>query len=136
MKNYQYLDHTADLGIEVQGKTLEELFENIGIAIFETQIAGTVRAVETRNIELFNDLLEELFVDWCRELLYDFAVYGFIPKIYEISIENKKLRARLQGESLDLKRHKIKTEIKNVTYHDLTIRKINDHFQATVIFDV
>lgn len=136
MKDYQYLDHTADLGIEVHGQTLEALFRNIGIAIFETQLSGELKEKEEESIVLSSDSCEELFVDWCRELLYNFSVKGFIPKNYNISITDFSLRAELQGDKLDIKRHTIKTEIKNVTYHDLQIGKLNDHYQARVIFDV
>jgi SHS2 domain-containing protein len=136
MKNYQYLDHTADLGIEVYGQTLEALFMNIGIAIFETQLSGEIIEDEKLDITLSDESLEELFIDWCRDLLYNFSVHGFIPKTYKISIENFTLNAQLHGDRLDLKQHTIKTEINNVTYHDFRIGKVNDHYQATVIFDV
>jgi SHS2 domain-containing protein len=136
MKNYRYLNHTADLGIEVHGETLEELFMNIGMAIFETQLSGEISEEEEFDITLSEDSLEELFVDWCRELLYNFSVHGFIPKTYIISIKNFTLNAHLRGDRLDLKHHAIKTEIKNVTYHDFRISKFNDHYMATVIFDV
>ena len=35
MKNYRMLDHTADIGFEVKGPTIEQLFENAGDALFE-----------------------------------------------------------------------------------------------------
>jgi len=136
MKNYRYLDHTADLGIEVQGQTPEELFTNVGVAIFETQLSGEIKDNKNLSIILSNESFEELFVDWCRELLYNFSVNGFIPKTYEVSIKNLKLKAQLRGDRFDLKRHSIKTEIKNITYHELQIGKVNDQYRARVIFDV
>jgi SHS2 domain-containing protein len=136
MKNYSYLDHTADLGIEVHGQTPEELFVNTGIAIFETQLSGEIKNNENLSINLSNESFEELFVDWCRELLYNFSVNGFIPKTYEVSIKNLTLNARLHGDRFNPKRHSIRTEIKNITYHDLKVVKVNDHYQARVIFDV
>ena len=41
-----------------------------------------------------------------------------------------------QGEKLDFKRHRLKTEIKAVTYHQLKVQKVKDTWQAEVIFDV
>lgn len=136
MKNYKYIDHTADLGIEVRALTLEALFMNIGIAIFDTQVSGDYLSVKEISISISGESIEELFIDWCRELLYNFSVHDFIPLDYSIKIENLKLTACLKGDSFDAKKHKIKTEIKNVTYHDLKIGKDNDHYTATVIFDV
>jgi SHS2 domain-containing protein len=136
MKDYRYLDHTADLGIEVRGQTLENLFENIGIAIFKTQIAGTIRAVKTRKIELFNDILEELFMDWCRELLYNFSVNHFIPSLYDITLHGLSLQAVLKGDTFDPERHRVKIEIKNPTYHELRIITTRTGLKATIVFDV
>lgn len=136
MKNYKYIDHTADLGIEVHAKTTEELFKNIGIAVFETQVSGHFLSKKKLNIKIVSESLEELFIDWCRELLYHFSVHSFIPQEYNISIEKLNLSARLCGDTLDVKRHKIKTEIKNATYHNLKVNKVNDLYKATIIFDV
>lgn len=136
MKNYKYIDHTADIGIEVHAKTIEELFINIGVAIFETQVSGHFLSKEELNINIVSESLEELFIDWCRELLYHFSVHSYIPQEYDISIEKFSLSACLFGDKLDAKRHKIKTEIKNATYHNFKINKVNDLYKAMIIFDV
>lgn len=135
-KSYEYIDHTADLGIRVYGATLEELLINIAQAIFETQIEGKVESKKERKIEIKSESREDLFIDWCRELLYNFSVHGFIPKKYEISIKDSSLKAHLYGDIFDDKRHSVQLEIKNATYHDFRIEKTGDYFQATIIFDV
>lgn len=133
---YRYIDHTADLGIEVWGRSLDELFVNIGRAIFETQITGEIEANADKHITLQAESTEDLFLDWCRELLYDFSVDGFIPAQYEISIRDHALDARLRGDRFDLQRHRMKLEIKNPTYHHLAIEHREDMFHARIIFDV
>lgn len=135
-KPYRYLDHTADLGIEVFGEDLNALFVNISKAIFETQIQGKVIACKERSITLESESLDDLFIDWCRELLYNFSVSSFIPCEYNISIENFSLHARLRGDEFDATRHQIKLEIKNPTYHKLSIKKQNSNYRARIIFDV
>jgi len=135
-KPYRYIDHTADLGIEVWAKSAEELFINIGQAIFETQIAGDVRADLERHITLQAGSLEELFVDWCRELLYNFSVEGFIPATYDVEITGLSLDAHLRGDAFDLKCHRVKIEIKNPTYHNLMIKGERNGIRAKIIFDV
>jgi SHS2 domain-containing protein len=136
MPDYKYIDHTADLGVEVYGKTLEKLFINIGKAIFETQISGEIKVEHEITIKLRSELLEELFMDWCRELLYNFSVHSFIPKEYALSIQDLSLKANLKGDIFNPRRHNIKIEIKNPTYHNLQITKIKDNYKATIIFDV
>lgn len=135
-KPFRYLDHTADLGIEVLGENLNALFANIGKAIFETQIQGKIMARKEKSIKIKSDSLEDLFIDWCRELLYDFSVSSFIPCEYQISIENLSLHAQMRGDEFDSTRHQINMEIKNPTYHKLSVKKQNNNYCARIIFDV
>ncbi len=135
-KNYHYIDHTADLGIEVYGKTPTQLFINIAKAIFETQVAGKLQIKKEIKIDLEAESIEELFIDWCRELLYNFSVHGFIPKKYKVTVKKNHLQAVLSGDKFDRNRHRIMIEIKNPTYHNFNIKKSKNGFQATIIFDV
>jgi SHS2 domain-containing protein len=52
------------------------------------------------------------------------------------TIDETRLSARLAGERLDYDRHEFETEIKAVTYHQLTVRQENGRWSARVIFDV
>ncbi|MDH4210480.1 MAG: archease [candidate division WOR-3 bacterium] len=135
-KPYRYLDHTADLGIEISGHGLEDLFANIGRAIFETQIIGTIRASKERSIDLTSDSLDELTIDWCRELLYVFSVEGFIPKKYTIRIKEQSLQAHLFGDEFDTKRHRVRIEIKKPTYHNFLLEEKKGVYKTSIIFDV
>lgn len=135
-KPYRYIEHTADLGVEVIGKTLEDLLINIGRAIFETQVIGKVRPHKELTIKVKADTIEDLFIDWCRELLYHFSVNGFIPEEYKLTLDKTSLTARLCGDVFDPQRHKTKLEIKNPTYHNLSIKETDAGYQATIIFDV
>jgi SHS2 domain-containing protein len=135
-RNYRYLDHTADLGIEVYGENLVALFTNIGKAIFETQIHGRINAARKTTITIHSESLQDLFIDWCRELLYNFSVSSFIPRQYEISITDISLQANLKGDTFDPKRHRVKLEIKSPTYHDLKLVAREGEFYARIIFDV
>jgi len=38
--------------------------------------------------------------------------------------------------SLDTEHHKVKREIKAVTYHQIFVDKVNDGWQARIIFDI
>lgn len=135
-KPFRYLDHTADLGIEVLGENLNALFVNIGKAIFETQITGSIEEQKEITISITAESIEDLFIDWCRELIYHFSVHGFVPKEYDLSLNKMSLKARLSGDVFDEKRHKTKLEIKNPTYHNLQVKKTEAGYRATIIFDV
>ncbi|MCX7994218.1 MAG: archease [candidate division WOR-3 bacterium] len=134
---YKYLNHTADLGIEVEEETIEELFISTARAIFDTQIEGEILKSKELSFEIAGESLEELLIEWCRELIYNFSVKGFIPVDYKIDISpGFKLNAWLVGDNFDQKRHKIKLEVKNATYHNLSVKKINGFYRARIIFDV
>lgn len=51
-------------------------------------------------------------------------------------IDSAHIRARLIGEKLDYDRHEFETEIKAVTYHQLSVTCENGRWRARVIFDV
>jgi SHS2 domain-containing protein len=135
---YKYINHTSDLGVEIYGRDLPELFKNGLFTIFDNILdLDKVEIKETRKIELSSSSLDELLIDWFRELLFIFATEYFVAKeLKEIKIENNKLSAEIAGEIFDTKRHKIKIEIKTPTYHMFKINKTDTGYTATVIFDV
>jgi SHS2 domain-containing protein len=135
---YKYIDHTSDLGVEIYGKDLPDLFTNGLFTIFDNILdLDAVEIKETRKIQLSSQTLEELLIDWFRELLFIFATEYFVAKeVKTIKIEDNRLSAEIAGEIFDTKRHRIKIEIKTPTYHMFKIEKSGEGYKATVIFDV
>jgi len=135
---YKYIDHTSDLGVEIYGKDLPELFENGLFTIFDNILdLNTIEIKETREISLSSATIEELLFDWFRELVFLFSAKYFVAKqVREIRIEGNNLSAIIEGEIFDVNRHKIKIEIKTPTYHMFKIEKSDKGYTATVIFDV
>jgi SHS2 domain-containing protein len=71
------------------------------------------------------------------ELLYRYNSKKIIFKEFLIDkLSENSISARAQGEKWDLKRHRLKAEIKAVTYHELRVKKVKNHWQGRVIFDV
>jgi SHS2 domain-containing protein len=72
-KQYEYMEHTADVKFLAYGKTLEEVFENAALAMFNVIIdTDKVSGETTREVFLKSPDLEFLLVDWLSELLYLF----------------------------------------------------------------
>jgi len=138
MEKYELIDHTADIGIKVRGKSVGELFENAAYAMFDL-IADLdrVKKREVLEVEIEGEGMDELLADWLRELLYKFNGERHLLKDFKIEeIDQKSLKARVRGEKLDLSRHSLKMEIKAVTYYGLEIKRTSEGWQAQVIFDV
>jgi len=137
-KKYDFINHTADLGIKVWGKSLKNLFENTAYSMFDilTEL-DKVKETSLIKVKIGSGELEELLADWLRNLLYQFNGEGYLLREFNIEeISKKGLKAKVGGEKLDLSRHSLKTEIKAVTYHGLEVKKTGQGWEAQVIFDV
>ncbi len=137
MTKYKILEHTADVGIEAEGRTLKEAFENAASGMLSIMIdPGKVKVKECYSLQVKGRDEKELLVAFLSELLYKYEVDDILPKRVNISLlTDKELRAEVKGEKIDLKKHTIDTQIKAVTYHQLAIEKDKD-WKIRVIFDI
>ncbi|MGB9824031.1 MAG: archease [Candidatus Hydrothermia bacterium] len=135
---YEILNHTADFGVRLFGNTLEELFKSGFLAIIDAmvEIKGQPGKVHEFTYENEAETLEDLLVDFLSEIIFQTIVYSRIFVNCEISVQGKSLKAKLFYENFDPTRHRLKKEIKSVTYHNLHIIKTESGYEATVICDV
>ena len=138
MRRYREFEHTADVGVEIYGTTLEELFYNAGYALFDTLVdITTILPTVQRAIHVTGNDHETLLMNWLRELLYLSSVHEEVYGGFEIqTLQPDELHALLHGEALDLERHHFKTELKAITYHHFALGQKNGRWEARVIFDV
>jgi SHS2 domain-containing protein len=138
MKKYKLLDHTADIGIEFWGKTKKELFENAVEAMFDLIVDLTgINNVNDKVVTIKGTDAEDLLVNFLREALYLFNGKKWIIKQCKLlEMKSGQIVAQLQGEPYDSDKHQLKTEIKAVTYHGLSVEKTARGWKAKVIFDV
>lgn len=138
MTRYTVFNHTADLGLEIFGEDEKELFANAAFAIFD--IITNLEDVSAREVLRFavdGFDLEDLLVNYLREVLYMFNGMGLLLKDFSIfEIDGRHAVAQAMGEPFDSERHSIKTEIKAVTYHQVEVRKTEKGLKARVILDV
>ena len=135
MKKYEFIEHTADIGVRAYGKNLSEAFENVAVGMFDI-ISDTSKIDRTGEyrIDLEADNIEQLLVDWLSELLYIHETKNVLLSGFNIELDKNKLRARVYGEELDKRKHPIKNEIKAVTYHILEVNEKKGYVQ--VLFDI
>ena len=155
MKNYELIEHTADIGIRVKGKDLEGLFKNAALSMFDIiaersskfllvparpaggRQAGKVQSSRFKEITIKQkaENLDELFINWLNELLSLSATKELIFSDFKINkLDENNLQAVAVGDSI--KNCKVNTEIKAATYHQLKIEETKFGWQAEVIFDV
>ena len=140
MLNYKFFDHTADIGVEVKGRTRKKLFCNAVQALFDVMIeskTGRKAAKRQKKMTVDGADVADLLINFLRELLYLFNGEQFVTGSCEIvNFNNKKLTVQLTGEKFDNTKHLIKTEIKAVTYSGATVEKVKACWKARIILDV
>jgi SHS2 domain-containing protein len=137
MKNYEYFDVTADIGFKAYGESLNEAFENAGLAIFN--IISDTSNVEPKKEISFKIRSEDeisLLYDFLEELLFYHEIEFMLFSEFHVEIDDMlQLRATIRGEAIDWDRHERKTEIKAITYHKMDVRK-TDIFEVQAIVDL
>lgn len=146
-KKFQILEHTADIKLRIFGKNKEALFRHALFSMFSV-------------IEPVPSVPEEWFVrdNLCglfsiqhhfkiqssdqESLLIDFLSHAwYLSDVNNEAYFDAKL-TMLTEKSLSAIIYGIKierfegSEIKAVTYHDLVIKKIDDQWQADIVFDI
>ena len=136
-KEFEIVNHTADVGIIAYGADMRETFANAAKALFSliTEL-DDVEEITHRDIELTASDQESLLVEWLNELIYLFDAENIIFKRFDITeLGNTHLKARSYGEKVDNSKHKLKTGVKAATYHMLKIDK-GGRCKAQVLFDI
>ncbi len=134
-KWFRLLEHEADIGLEIYGRSQTELFSHAGAALFSLITEpDTIEARFTRHITINNG--EELLVVFLNELLYLWDTEKFIPRTFSVVMEGGKLEADITGETFDPGKHSVYKEVKAVTYHKFTIQQEGDLLKATVFLDI
>mgnify|MGYP001142147628 FL=1 len=145
MPKYKLFDHTADIGVEIFGRTKKVLFANAACALFDILIQttdnkskigkGTKGQQKIRTVAGTD--MADLLVNFLRELLYLFNGEALIVEDCHIQeCSNQRLVAKLLVEPYSKEKYSTKMELKAVTYHGLSVERIKNGWRARVIFDV
>ncbi|MDA2936338.1 archease [Patescibacteria group bacterium AH-259-L05] len=137
MKEYESLEHTADLKIRAYGKDLPELFFHALKGMFEICRPEVKKQSEViRRINVSATDLEALLIEFLSQALYLSDVNDEAYFQAEINIKDKSKKKSLKGKIKGKKLERLGLEIKAVTWHDLSVKKNNDHWEAVVLFDI
>ena len=132
------IEHTADVGFEVEAPTLGVLFERAGLATLGVAVElETVAPRERLALEVHAEDTVSLLHDWLQHLVVRLQAGRFA--VCELAVDEVgggALRARGAGEPVDRARHRLHTEVKGVTYHQLAVRQTAGGWWARVIVDV
>lgn len=138
---HAFFPHTGDLGIRLNGGSLEELLTAAAAALLEavTDPAGVADADEGR-LTVRAGAPDLLLRDFLAELLFELDTRGRLVARVEPTLTREgtawALDARTFGETLDPARHPVKILVKGVTYHALWAEQTSAGWAGTVVLDI
>ncbi len=125
-KGYRELPHTADVYLEVYAPSLNEAFEQAGVALFN--IMTDISRIDVKismSFKIEAEDLHSLLFEYIRELLFLVDIEECLFRDFKVEIKNYNdkyiLNATVKGEKIDFNKHRLKTEIKAPTYAQMEI---------------
>jgi len=138
-KGFKVFYTTADIGISVKGKTLEDLFENAarGLSYLLVKKFNFVNSFSLKKIKLKAPSTEGLLVKFLNELLFFYEIEFLLftnTKFHRFS--DSEIIADIEFINLRNGNFTPFYDIKAATYHDLKIVKKRIYYHANIIFDI
>jgi SHS2 domain-containing protein len=138
---FRYLDHIADIGIEVETENLDELFsegvQGLLSLFFDTTLVKPKKKLLCSAEE---ESIEYLFVALMNAVIAVIGQTGYcFNKCETVKITQGKTctaTIKLHGEPLDRTRHDVKTEVKAATYSGLAYTHKKNKHKVRCLFDV
>jgi len=132
------IDHPADVGLEAQADSVEELFEALAEGLADIVCPRrTVAARRRRAIRVDSPDIEAAAVDFLSAVLKAMQVDHFMVAAVKVAAATaNSVSAELSGEGYDPSRHEIAAEVKGVTYHQLKVARQDGEWYGRVIFDL
>lgn len=137
---YEYIDHTADVGVKAYGSDLRQVFANAALGLVDFMVEtidDPGRGGKTFEINLTAEDQEQLLVDWLNEVIFIMETESVVLNEFDVLVlEEKTFKANVSGHTYNEKNHRYKTEVKSATYHMLEIGRENDKYFGKILLDI
>ncbi len=134
---WEYFEHQADVGIRGFGDTIEAAFQQAAIALTTVITHAEVRAEKSFPVQCTASTIEDLFVDWLNNLIYEMATRNLLIGRSQVKIKGATLKATVWGEGVDVSRHQPAVEVKGATYTELKVKEDeNGNWLVQCVLDV
>mmetsp|Transcript_5010 Transcript_5010/g.9173 ORF Transcript_5010/g.9173 Transcript_5010/m.9173 type:complete len:172 (+) Transcript_5010:56-571(+) len=146
-RKYEYLAHTADVKIHAWGDTQKEAFENgvLGISgyITELDLVHINPDLDPVEVQATGHDLYALLYSFLDECLFLFNTDLFVVRkceIYSIIVDEAaskyEVRAKVYGETFNIDKHATGTEIKAITFNEMTIYEDKNLHHIEFVVDI
>lgn len=134
---WEHFEHGADVGVRGFGSSLEEAFEQAGVALTAVVTdPALVRPSERFEVECEAPDHGLLLMAWLNAIVYEMAIRRMLFGHFRVTIQNHHLQGELLGESVDSERHQPAVEVKGATASELRVIHSDDRWIAQCIVDV
>ncbi len=138
MKEFEFLEHTADLKIRASGKTIQEAFRNIarGMTQSITDIDEVKKKIKIP-LHVHANRIESLLYDFIDELIFYLDTKKFLVVDFEdfmIDLEKGELSCVAVGD--EALSYDVYGAVKAPTYHEMIIKKEGHTFIIEMVLDV
>jgi SHS2 domain-containing protein len=136
MKQFKFIEHTADVRLYIEGSTREELFAAAltGMSQIIMPHQCSQEFGEQVEIKLSAPDLTVLLIDFLSDVLTHIQVTKkLFCGVTFVTLNDTALYARIQGHEVD----RFEGDIKAVTYHEAEVKKNNHgNYETVIIFDI
>lgn len=137
--HWETFRHGSDIGVRGVGPTLEEAFEQAGVALCGV-VTDPARVAPRTPVEVACEApdAELLLMDWLNALVFEMATRHMLFSRFEVRLEGDgHLRARAWGERTDVAKHHPAVEVKGATPTNLEVRGVpGGEWTAQCVVDV
>ena len=138
---YEYFSHTADIGVRLWADDAASLFASGAAALTEVLVdPASIRIADAVTLTSAAPAIDLLLHAFLSEVLFQFDARHRL--VAEVSVVFRReddllvVEATTMGEPLDPARHRVKSLVKGVTYHELAVTESGGRWEATVVFDI
>ena len=130
---YRWVDHTAELELELVAATPEAVLAEALSAYAELVDDGTPPEGDpvALAVEVAASDLPALLVEWLAELVFLADTEGLVPAGASIALDGAHVRATVRGH-----RGAPRPVVKAVTYHRAELRRADGDWRGRVVLDV
>ncbi|MCL4362046.1 MAG: archease [Candidatus Parvarchaeota archaeon] len=140
MERYRLLKNeaTADIAFIAYGKTLNELFRNIAIAVSNVMVLNVKREGSKKiHFNLHSENLDYLVVDFINKIIFYKDYKNILITDAEVEIDKKlNLKCNATAEELEGLKNNFLADVKAATLHDLVVKKEKGLIRCKIVLDV
>jgi SHS2 domain-containing protein len=130
--SYRWVEHTAELELEIEAVSEEAIFADALQALAELLGEGSRGARVSREVVVEAGERSVLLVGWLDELVYLAETEDLVPE----EVERLELSQRGVRSTVRCLRGNPRHVVKGATYHRLRFERSDRGFRATVVLDV